>query len=83
MHGTATQIMNFFACCFVITNRGIDTARKSIAHLDAAIRCSSKNDMFYKMFTQCGKAIASRAQFPFSKKPKMAHQYTTFLMFLL
>ena len=82
MHETTAQIVNFFAGRFVVTNRGIDTARKSIPHLDAAIWCSSKNDKIYKMFTRCGKTIASFAQIPIFEKPKMAHEYTTFLMFL-
>jgi hypothetical protein len=83
MHETETQSVNFFACCYVVTNRGIDTARKSIAHLDAAIWCSSKNDTFYKMFTKDGGTIASFAQILIFEKPKLAHEYTTFLMFLL
>jgi len=72
-----------FACCYVVTNRGIDIARISVAHLDAAIWCSSKNDTFYKMFTKDGKTIASFAQILIFAKPKLAHAYTTFLMFLL
>jgi hypothetical protein len=83
MHETETQSVNFLARCLVVTNRGTETARKSILRLDAAIWCSSKNDMFYKMFTRCGKTIASRAGFPIFEKPKLAHEYTTFLMFLL
>ena len=83
MHETETQSVNSFACFFVVKNRGIPTARKSTAHLDAAIRCSSKNDTFYKIFTKCGIAIASFSQILIFQKPKLAHQYTTFLMFLL
>jgi hypothetical protein len=53
-------------------------------HLD---RCNLvqflKNYTFYKMFIKYGGTIASFAQILIFEKPKLAHEYTTFLMFLL
>jgi len=39
--------------------------------------------MFYKIFTKYGGTIASVAQILIFEKPKLAHEYTIFLMFLL
>ena len=83
MHDTATQNCDLFSCVDFTNLECVDCRSHIRPHLDRCNLCSSKNYTFYKMFTKYGGIIASLAQILIFEKPKLAHEYTTFLMFLL